>query len=128
MVDRSIVWIGTSLVVRYMRYRGRFPARDFFIGAEPAVRARFIALAKVLADSGVLPDRAHGHYLKAPFQDIFELKPRNCRFYGFFHLRNYYITNGGPKANPKVQLQDHERAEQMRKDFLAGLGKGRAKP
>lgn len=116
------------MVVRYMKYRGTFPARDYFRGAcSPVDRARFIALAKQLSIEGKLPGSAFGHFLKGKYSQIFELKPTDSRFFGFFVDTQFYVTNAAKKCKPKQQEADYERALAMRDDFLRRLIKARSK-
>lgn len=124
MVDLSLIWIGQELVVRYMRYKGSFPAKDYFEqSCSEHVRARFIALVRQLGITGKLPDKTFGHHLKGQYSDIYELKPKGVRFYGFFSDRNFYVTNAAPKRKAKAQESDHKTAVAMRQDFFARLKK-----
>lgn len=123
LVDKSIVYLGAKLCVRYMRYTGRYPAKDYLDGANPMVRARFVALTRLLGDYGELANESQGHFLKAPYDKIYELKPRDGRLFGFFHERNYYLTNGGPKQKVKRQQSDYATSEEMRVDFLRRMKK-----
>lgn len=89
--------------MRYMRYENSYPAQVYIDGADKRVRARFIALARMLSEVGRLPDGRHGHYLQPPFTNIFELKPGDGRLFGFFHERTFYVTNGADKKSKKEQ-------------------------
>lgn len=127
MVDRTIIAFGARLVVRYMRFRNAFPAEEFYREADRPDRVRFDALARYLAEHGRLPDDSHGHFLKGRYSDVFELKPRGSRFFGFFYERNFYVTNGAPKKKKKEQEADYEIASTMRRDFLARISRSRRK-
>ena len=124
MVDRSLVAMGACYVVRYMRFRARYPAQEFIDAQPAAARVRVVALARRLADVGRLPDSTHGHFLKAPYDQIFELKPPGVRVFGFFHERNLYLTHGAPKKKVKEQAGDYATAERLRADFFARLAGG----
>lgn len=118
--------MGEALVVRYMRYRGEFPARTFLDSkCTTEERARFLALAKQLASQGSLPGRSFGHFLKGEFSKIYELKPFGKRFFGFFIDTSFYVVSAAPKRNPKEQVADYERAMKLRADFLQGLEKAK---
>jgi hypothetical protein len=113
--------MGALFVVRYMRYDDSYPAQDYVNGATGSVRARFFALARMLAEFGRLPDGTQGHFLKPPFADIYEMKPGSGRVFGFFHERTIYLTNGADKKKPKQQKSDYEEASRLRDDFYARL-------
>jgi hypothetical protein len=117
MVDHSILAIGGALVVRFMRYKGRYPAKDFLDSMPTKDRARLIALAKRMAETGSLPVPAHGHQLRGNYSDLFEFKPGDSRVFGFFHNSNLYLTSGAPKKKPKAQEGDYLEALNMRADF-----------
>jgi hypothetical protein len=85
------------------------------------VQARFLALAHRLGDHGEFKSTEHGHWLAAPFESIYELKPSGARFMGFFHEHNFYVTNGAPKRKGKAQNSDYAIAEKMRTDFYSGI-------
>lgn len=121
MVDLSIIAMGDAYVVRYMRYRGRYPAKDFLDACDEAVRVRLLALAQRMAIYGRLPSDAHGHQLKSPYAVLFEFKPLGARVMAFFHGKDVYLTNGAPKRKPKAQAGDYDVALNMRADFYDQL-------
>jgi hypothetical protein len=123
--DRSIIFIGQTLVVRYMRYRNSYPAQQYVDAATEAIRTRFLALARQLAERGEIVNYSHGHFLADPYSEIFELKPRDGRVLGFFHGRNFYVVHGAKKKNAKAQNSDYEIAEQLRQDFFSRLRKAK---
>ena len=122
MVDRSLIVMGDRYVVRWMRYSNAFPAQDYLenLGADyPRVEARLLALATTMAEQGRLPSKSHGHFLEAPFEEIFEFKPFSHRFFGFFDGQMLYLTNGAPKRNQKAQNADYVAAKRMQSAFFA---------
>lgn len=120
MVDQSIVHLDEKYVVRWMRFRGRYPAREYVDSLDGLLEARFLALAKNFAKEGFLPD-SHGKFLNGAYSKIYELKPGGHRIFGFLHEGNLYLTNGAPKKKKKEQESDYDRAQSMRSDFLDGL-------
>lgn len=125
MEDRSIIFIGQTLVVRYMRYRNSYPAQQYVDAATEAIRTRFLALARQLAERGEIVNHSHGHFLAHPYSEIFDLKPRDGRVLGFFHGRNFYVVHGAKKKNAKAQNSDYEIAEQLRQGFFSRLRKAK---
>ena len=124
MIDQSLIWLGKLLVVRYMRYRSAYPARDFFESScSSAERARFIAMARQLSETGKLPDATFGHFLKGRYAEIYEIKPHGTRFFGFFIDNVFYVTNAAKKKKSRDQETDYKRAVAMREDFLNRLAK-----
>lgn len=102
-----------------MRYQGSYPAQVFIDQeAGPSDRARFLALSRQLGNAGAILNHNHGHFLKAPYQDIFELKPPGIRVFGFFYETNFYLTNAAPKRKTKAQESDYMVAGNLRADFL----------
>lgn len=109
--------MGDRYVVRYMKYRGSYPGKDFLDACTDPVRVRFVALAQRMAVAGRLPTDAHGHQLKPPYADLFEFKPGNVRVFAFFHGKDLYVTSGAPKRKGKAQANDYEAALNLRADF-----------
>jgi hypothetical protein len=118
VVDKSIVFLGEKLVVRYMRFGDTFPAEDYLATAPRPICVRTLVIAERLANEGKIHNKQHAHFLEEPFQEIFELKPDGARVFGFFHERNFYLTNGARKKNAKAQQSDYRIAQQMRDDFI----------
>ena len=118
MVDLSIVAMGDALVVRFMRYKGSYPAKSYIDEMPERDRARFLALAKRMADFGRLPSESHGHQLRGEFSDLFEFKPGDSRVFAFVHGTSLYLTSGAPKRKSKAQLSDYQVALNLRRDFL----------
>ncbi|WP_337170177.1 type II toxin-antitoxin system RelE/ParE family toxin [Gemmatimonas aurantiaca] len=118
MVDLSIVAMGDARVVRYMRHKGRYPAKDYLDEMPERDRARFFALAKRMADIGHLPSETHGHQLRGEYSDLFEFKPGDSRIFAFLHGTSLYLTSGAPKKKPKTQESDYAEAKNLRRDFL----------
>ncbi len=122
MVDVSIIVMGDSLVIRWMRYNKSFPAQDYLqsLGSEiDRIQARLLALTTMMAESGRLPSTQHGHYLKSPYSEIFEFKPFGHRFFAFVDGTTMYLTNGAPKRAPKAQQGDYKQAAHLRADYFA---------
>lgn len=107
-----------------MRFQGAFPAKEFLAGIAGSegkrVRARMLALAQRMADSGKLAYE-HGHWLDGPYSDLFEFKPYKYRVLAFRRSNYLYVTNAAKKALPKVQNRDYDYALALRDDFLARL-------
>jgi hypothetical protein len=121
VVDHSIAAIGDALVIRYMRYRDSFPAKEYLAGVDRPARARFEALAGMLAERGRLPSSAHGHQLAGEYAELYELKPLGHRVFGFWHGTTLYLTNGAPKRAAKAQQGDYDTALRLRADFYERL-------
>jgi hypothetical protein len=82
-------------------------------------KAALLAQAKQIAIKGhVSKSGANGHWLGAPFEDIYEMKPGDYRFFGFRHGRIFYITNGAPKKTKGKQRVDYQEALKRRNEFL----------
>ena len=111
--------------MRYMKYQGTYPARDYVDSLDVAAKAALVASAKFISDGHQLPS-SKGHQLKGRFSKLYELKPEGHRFYGFFHSTPtsdvLYLACGAPKRNEKAQDADRDRALTMYEDFLAHLG------
>ena len=110
--------MGDALVVRFMRYKGSYPAKSYIDEMPERDRARFLALAKRMADFGRLPSESHGHQLRGEFSDLFEFKPGDSRVFAFVHGTSLYLTSGAPKRKSKAQLSDYQVALNLRRDFL----------
>jgi hypothetical protein len=122
VVDKSIIAMGERYVVRFMRHKGSYPADDFLNReCDEAIRARFVALAKRMADFGRLPSEIHGHQLRGKYATLFEFKPHGARLFAFFHETNLYVTSGAPKRKDRAQEKDYEVALGLRSDFYAQL-------
>lgn len=120
--------MGKRLVVRYMRYRDRYPGQEFIDGLDTATRAKFIAQAHVFADTGRLPHETHGHFLRGEHSKVYEFKPGKVRVFGFFHEQSVYITSGAPKKKSKEQQKDYEEACRLREDFYNRLNRKKGTP
>jgi hypothetical protein len=118
MVDLTIVAMGEAFVVRFMRYKGRYPAMEYLNGMPERDRARFLAYAKRMAEFGRLPSESHGHQLRGDFADLFEFKPGDSRIFAFFYGTSLYLTSGAPKRKAKAQRGDYAEAINLRRDFL----------
>ena len=57
--------------------------------------------------------------------NIFEFKPVNYRFFGFFYKgKKIIITNAYMKKSQKVSKRDLEKAKNMKKTYTARLKRG----
>lgn len=119
LVDRSIIAMGTTYVVRYMRFRNAYPAEDYLNAVGEAVKARMLVLAQHLARDGCLTTDQNGHWLDAPFSEIYEFKPQKHRIFAFRHGTSIYLACGAPKRRAKAQRGDYVRAVSLRNDFFA---------
>jgi len=119
LVDNSFIISGAALRIRWMRYRGRFPAKEF-LSAYPEDLQAFLARAEEMADRGKLTLGSKGHWLTGKhYSSIFEFKMPVTRAFGFRDGNVLYITNAAKKADTvKAQTPDYERAMKLRADFL----------
>ena len=113
--------MGDRYVIRYMRYRNRFPALEYVLSLSDEARATFLAYTRHFADFGPLPGESRGRWLRANYRGIYEFKPRQDRVFGFLHEHRLMLTNGAPKKNAKEQRTDYDVAVRMRDDFYANL-------
>lgn len=118
MVDLSWITSGPCRVIRYMKYRDRFPARDYLNAIPTSVKAAVLAIAQQLADRDEILDWTRFHRLKGEYSDLYEFKPRGHRIFCFHYEQTTYLTNGGPKQNAKAQKSDYDVARNMRLDFI----------
>lgn len=104
-----------------MRLNEAFPAKEFLNSLSGRdgvrVRARLLLLAQRMADEGKLVYEV-GHWLKEPYQDLFEFKPYGYRFLAFKMESYLYVTNGAKKAKARKQQQDYDIALSMRQNFV----------
>lgn len=121
MSTHKLLIAGPAVEIWYLRGpTDACEAEEYAAGVQQIVRARFLALVKQYAREGRLSNQSHGHFLKKPYADIFEFKPRSGRVFGFRNGRAMYLTNGADKAKPKKQQTDYDRASTLRGWFLAG--------
>ncbi len=97
----------------YETTRGRHPAKEF-VDADSEIKAKFLAIARQLAEHGAILVPSRGHWLKGKYRTILELKPGRGRVFGFMDEAILYLTNGAPKKNKKEQEEDYKRALRVR--------------
>jgi broad specificity phosphatase PhoE len=114
--ETSFIYEGAFLRVRWMRYRGAFPARDVLL-AFPDDFTRFLQRVQEMGDTGRILLRHHGHYLKAPYQELHQFNMERTRSWGF-RTGNVYVVLCAAKKRTSGQEQDYDRALRMRADYL----------
>jgi hypothetical protein len=85
------------------------------------VRAKFQAYAEYMAEHGKMPTPEWGHWLHAPYDDLFEFKPKGHRILAFRDGQNLYVVSGAKKANKKKQDADYLIALNLRANYYDGL-------
>jgi hypothetical protein len=92
---------------------GSCQAREY-VESVHRLRPILLAIAGQLAEVGRIVARERGHRLENEYSALIELKPGDHRVIGFRDGGDFYLTNAGPKAKPKVQERDYDLGLRLR--------------
>ena len=119
MVDSGLIYSGSILRVRWMRFKGSYPAKAFLSGYREDFQA-FLARAEEMGDFGRIAIDKKGHFLKGDYREIYEFKMPITRAFGFRDGNLFIVTNAARKTDTtKAQIPDYDRALKLKADYLA---------
>jgi hypothetical protein len=111
------IYQGDVLRVRWMRYQGTFPAKDFLLGY-PEDFARFVQRVREMADTGTILLPTLGHQLKGKYRELHQFKMSLTRSWGVRDSGVYVVLHAGLKKKAKEQVADYERALMLRDNYF----------
>jgi len=117
----SFFFQGRSYRIRFMRYKGRFPAQEYILEMDEKLRQPLLGALRHFADHGRLPSETRGRWLQANYSTLYEFKVQRHRILGFLDSNSMILTNGATKKNVKAQRQDYDAALAMRADYFGDL-------
>lgn len=116
--ETAFIYQGTVLRVRWMRYQGEFPARQF-LKQYPEDFARFLYRVQEMGDAGRIALKKHGHPLKGPYRELHQFNMELTRSWGF-RVDDVYVVLHAGKKRTTGQEPDYDRALALRADYLTG--------
>lgn len=119
--DSAFIYQGDALRVRWMRYNGTFPARDF-LRAYPEDYLRFKERCEEMGQTGRIRLPSQGHQLEGAYHELYEFKMPDTRAWGF-RVQNVFLVAYAAKKEPKKKKQerDYKTTLAMRADYLTRL-------
>ena len=113
---RLVLYKGSAFTVEWFYdTRSKSAAREFFLNLSDDRKAALIALAKRLADTGVIRDERK---FCSEGDKIFALTPQPERFLCFFFTgRKVIITNAFHKKSQKLPRHEKERALRAKDNY-----------
>ncbi|HUZ16916.1 MAG TPA: type II toxin-antitoxin system RelE/ParE family toxin [Spirochaetia bacterium] len=118
-----LIYTGEKFSIEwYFTPNGRSQAKEYYDGLALEERAKAMALFKRMADFGQIFDSTK---FTKETEKLYVFKPQPHRFFCFFVKgRRIFVVSAYQKQSKKTPPREIERAEDMRRQYLARMKEG----